>query len=187
LRDESGDGEVLDWSRLLRICLVMLIMVVVVVDGCEGVVGVMWSDGGWCGWRWSGDCVGVLALETVGEAFVGAEDRGGSVDFALVDDGAGASSPKFESGWLLHSVVGDRFGVEDSAIGCEHEWRVCAQGFNGGDETSVTNGAVGVSETPVGAHCEPQKRDELTGPDVPGPMPAVEFELFVVCREKVVL
>jgi hypothetical protein len=39
----------------------MLIMVVVVVDGCEGVVGVMWGDGGWCGWRWSRDGVGVLA------------------------------------------------------------------------------------------------------------------------------
>jgi hypothetical protein len=171
-------------------------MVVVVVDGCEGVVGVMWGDGGWCGWRWSGDGVGVLVLEIMVEAFVGAEDRGGRVDLALIDDGAGPSSPQFESGRLLNGVVGDGFGVEDSSICCEHQWGVGVQGFDGGDETSVTDGvircliaavAVGVSEHPMGAHCEPQKRDELAGPDIPSPIPAVEFELLVVCREKVVL
>jgi hypothetical protein len=113
-------------------------MVVVVVDGCEGVVGVMWGERGWCGWRWSGDGVGVLALEIMGEAFVGAEDRGGCVDLALIDEGAGPSSPQlFREGsgdlWFPNRKVdglwggfGFSFGSRGSFLDCLPNPRDCS-------------------------------------------------------------
>jgi hypothetical protein len=82
------------------------------------------------------------------------------------------------------------------AIRREHEWSFDFQSCDRGQKTGVVDGMVGsfgatvsvcVANVPLCPDFEPEKGDELVGPDVAGPASAVEFEIFMMGKQKILL